>query len=312
MTGGLEIDQKFLDNLEKADKSLEKLIDTTDKLSDTFNRLLTGSLDPLVRKLEGVASSAGDISKVKVGDLGLNSLGDVATETVDKINEIATVSDKIVVNGQTYSNSALSKNTSDLQEANKKFEELRKQMNAELAEGKAYGDTSALRENLEYMMEYITLLEKERAEIIKKGTAAFEAPNEESKALKKRYETVKMYAEMFDEIENKEIKAEAKRRVEAEKTKQKEIAAEEKRHRIAMENAQKEHDEKQKLYQTAFGTTTGQSLATFQSSIAADVTKANNLRNAIKALDKSEGNYKEKKRMLNEELAIYNNRIRQD
>ena len=94
----LDISDKLIDRLEKADESLGKLIEKTDDLTSSFNKLTSDSLSNFAAVIDGIVDKIGTLQRAQVGDLGLNSTEEKAESAIDAINELFTVAES---NGDT-------------------------------------------------------------------------------------------------------------------------------------------------------------------------------------------------------------------
>ena len=89
----LDIDTKFLDRLEKAEESLEELVKTTNKLSNSFGSLIDGNLSKFANVIDGISDKISGLSNINIGDLGIKTLeektANSASKIVDSITEIS-------------------------------------------------------------------------------------------------------------------------------------------------------------------------------------------------------------------------------
>ena len=239
MAQELEISSEFLNTLEKADKKLKKLNETTDQLESTFSSLVNGGLTAFSQKLGEITNAIGNISKAKIGDLGIEKVTNDATKAADAVNTVVEAVDKIVVGDKTYSNSALSKVNEEIEVSYKKLQELQSKLNFyATGEGqKAIGfvDTTKMQSEANDLMAYIELLEEERKHIIENSKVRIEADKTQqeldakwaqmqqrrdaeiaqiNKNAKQKSQTAaenydeqyRAWAKMFDEIERREAK----------------------------------------------------------------------------------------------------------
>ena len=93
----LDIDTKFLDRLEKAEKALEELVVSTNNVTNSFEKLATGGLSQFSTAIDKIVNKIDSLSSTKIGDFGVTDTAnkvvsavdniDKAYETVRKINE---------------------------------------------------------------------------------------------------------------------------------------------------------------------------------------------------------------------------------
>lgn len=93
----LDIDTKFIDRLEKAEKALEELVVSTNNVTNSFEKLATGGLSQFSTAIDKIVNKIDSLSSAKIGDFGVTDTAnkvvsavddiDKAYETVRKINE---------------------------------------------------------------------------------------------------------------------------------------------------------------------------------------------------------------------------------
>ncbi len=85
----LDIDAKFIERLGKADEALDKFVNSTDKLSQQFDKLASGGLSRFASAIDSIVQSIGQVSRVDIGDMGISNVSNIATVAVDNINDIS-------------------------------------------------------------------------------------------------------------------------------------------------------------------------------------------------------------------------------
>lgn len=165
----LDIDTKFIERLEKADKALDKMVKSVDNVTDSLNGLASGPLSNFASLIDSITGSVGNLSKTKVGDLGLTETQDAASEAIDRINIISTEIDKITVNGKTYSNGSLVKLKEDTEEALRELEKVQEKLKffheGEGAKAIGFIDLTELESQADALIAKINQLQKKRLEL---------------------------------------------------------------------------------------------------------------------------------------------------
>lgn len=93
----VDFDNKFIERLKEADKALEGLVKTTNNLNSKFEELLDGSLGRFSATIDSISNSVSGLSKVKVGDLGMNELEKTTANSTAKIvDSVSEVSEAVV------------------------------------------------------------------------------------------------------------------------------------------------------------------------------------------------------------------------
>ena len=137
----LDIDTKFIERLEKADKALDEMVQSVDNVSNSLNKLASGGLTKFAALIDRITGSVTDLSETKVGDLGFTEASNIASKTVDNVNNAVKSINKIVENrvSETITDTpmlidtkALEKEVSALDAAIKKMEEKRAAHKAKL------------------------------------------------------------------------------------------------------------------------------------------------------------------------------------
>lgn len=212
MAQELEISSEFLNTLEKADKKLKKLNETTDQLESTFSSLVNGGLAAFSQKLGEITNAIGNISKAKIGDLGIEKVTNDATKAADAVNTVVEAVDKIVVGDKTYSNSALNKINEEIQKTANELNELQKSFNfLTTGEGQSslgltsgtplkkeandlmgyIGILDSLEEDIKNKKTYLELLEEERRQIISNSQERIKADQVQSEIEKQKKASAK-------------------------------------------------------------------------------------------------------------------------
>jgi flagellar biosynthesis regulator FlbT len=88
----LKIDDKLLQNLEKADELVQDIgkhsEQTRDMFNNAFQSMATGSLDGFISKLMSARQAIQDIGDAKVSDKGLGSISTQAVQGADSVNNL--------------------------------------------------------------------------------------------------------------------------------------------------------------------------------------------------------------------------------
>lgn len=238
----LNIDDKFLRNLEQADRKIASIAQTSE---DTSNRVIKAFQDvnniafkPLIENLNGIRKALNE----KATPIVFKEINTQASQSIDKVNSFITLMNKInnVDAGKTK-NSAITKVNDEIEEAKKRLYELQSLLNFYAkGEGKkaiGFVDTSAMQTEARLLMNRIDTLEREkehlqanarlRMEIAKRQEErdnrwqsmqnekdkrereSVELANRNAKQSSKAYiesyeERYRMYRKMFDEIQKKE------------------------------------------------------------------------------------------------------------
>lgn len=167
----LDIDTKFIQRLEQADKSLAKMVESVDKVSSRLNHLADGPLTKFASMIGSITGSVEKLSSTKVGDLGLTETSNIASTTIDKVNKIVESFDKIVVGDKSYNNGALVRINEQIDETRTKLASVQEQLKF-YTEGegqKAVGfiDLDGLQEKARDLISQLNKLRHERDAIIK-------------------------------------------------------------------------------------------------------------------------------------------------
>lgn len=232
-TGGeLIIDEKFVQNLQKADAALKKIGHTAEATATGLNKLL---------------SSLTNVNNALFKETSKNPLKNVSngiSEATDKANRFMSLMSKINNDGaDSRRNSAVTKINEELEDSKKRLQEVQRMLNFYAkGEGKkaiGFVDTSSYQNEAKQLMNKIDLLEREKAslqanarlrlELSKRQEARdnawyamennkrksiqesakkeSDAAKQSSDAYKKAYEQrLRMYEKMFDAIDKKERK----------------------------------------------------------------------------------------------------------
>lgn len=83
----LDIDTKFLDRLEKAEKALEKLVDSTNEVTNSFEKLTTGGLSQFSTAIDKIVNKIDSLSSAKIGDFGVTDTANKVVSAVDNIDK---------------------------------------------------------------------------------------------------------------------------------------------------------------------------------------------------------------------------------
>lgn len=83
----LDIDTKFLDRLEKAEKALEKLVDATNEVTNSFEKLTTGGLSQFSTAIDKIVNKIDSLSSTKIGDFGVTDTANKVASAVDNIDK---------------------------------------------------------------------------------------------------------------------------------------------------------------------------------------------------------------------------------
>ena len=166
----LNIDDSLLKNLEKADKLVNQIADSSQKMSKTviesFKDANNNALKPFIENLNNIRKTLDS----KATPMVFKEVGTQANQVVDKINKIATTLDKVFVGGKTYKFGALEKINYEIDEAVKKLSILQGKLNfyakGEGQKAIGFADTTSMQKEAELLMQKIKLLEDERKSII--------------------------------------------------------------------------------------------------------------------------------------------------
>lgn len=83
----LDIDTKFLDRLEQAEKALEKLVDATNDVTNSFEKLTTGGLSQFSAAIDKIVNKIDSLSSAKIGDFGVTDTANKVVSAVDNIDK---------------------------------------------------------------------------------------------------------------------------------------------------------------------------------------------------------------------------------
>ena len=208
----LNVDAKFLQDLEKADKKMSDLVDKSNSLSksvvEAFNKISTQGVDPFLEKLRQQKTALEAIANVDIGknpSKGISSLVKSASQAIDQINKI------IVALQGAYT-------AMDVNRASKKVDyEIKKETDSYLKE---------LEKQIKARQEYLSRQEKveqERVKITQDATKQVESEiKKETDAYLKNLE-IKIKAAQEQQLRNEQIRSQresiakqAKANVEAE------------------------------------------------------------------------------------------------
>lgn len=166
----LNIDDSLLKNLEKADKLVNQIADSSQKMSKTviesFKNVNNNALKPFIENLNAIRKSLDAKAKPVV----FKEINTQASQAVDKINSFISLMNKINNTGSNKTrNSAVTKINQELDDAKKRLVELQNLLNF-YAKGegrKAIGfvDTTNIQQEARALMNRIDLLEREKASI---------------------------------------------------------------------------------------------------------------------------------------------------
>ena len=166
----LNIDDNFLKQLEKADTLINKIAESSQRMSKTviesFKNVNNNALKPFIENLNGIRKALSS----KATPVVFKEMGTQASQVVDKINKIATTLDKVFVGGKAYKFGALEKINYEIDEAVKKLSILQGKLNfyakGEGQKAIGFADTTSMQKEAELLMQKIKLLEDERKSII--------------------------------------------------------------------------------------------------------------------------------------------------
>ena len=91
----LDLDSKFLERLDKADKALQKLIGNTDRLNSVLTSLSSGGLNKFSSSIDVLVKHINKLSVSNIGDMGLSKMNNEATKAVDAVNKMVSATNKI-------------------------------------------------------------------------------------------------------------------------------------------------------------------------------------------------------------------------
>lgn len=166
----LNVDTNFLNNLDKADKKMKDIIETSQKMSkvviESFKEANSNGLKTFIENLNGVNKALGSKSKPIV----FKDISTQVTQAADKVNSFITLMNKINnVDANRTRNSAVTKINEELEIAKKRLGELQNLLNFYTkGEGqKAIGfvDTTASQKEARALMNQIDLLERQKASL---------------------------------------------------------------------------------------------------------------------------------------------------
>ena len=201
MAQELEISSEFLNTLEKADKKLKKLNETTDQLESTFSSLVNGGLTAFSQKLGEITNAIGNISKAKIGDLGIEKVANDATKAADAVNTVVEAVDKLASDRGKFSGK--------VKNARKQNESAKKSIADYIADNNAFE---------KYQRDRVKLLDqlaqKQDAEEQAQSRRAKQKSQEAAQSYEAQY---RAWEKMFDEIEQKEAEKKAKDKAEKDK-----------------------------------------------------------------------------------------------
>jgi hypothetical protein len=192
----LNVDAKFLQDLEKADKKMSDLVDKSNSLSksvvESFNKISTQGVDPFLEKLKQQKNALEAIASVdvsKASSKGLKDLVKSASNAVDQINKI--------INALQGSGTSM-----DVKNATKKVEsEIKKETDVYLKE---------LDKQIKARQEYLSRqeqVEQERVKITQNATKKVESEiKKETDAYLKSLE-IKIKAAQEQQLRNEQIRS---------------------------------------------------------------------------------------------------------
>ena len=159
----LNIDDNFLKQLEKADTLINKIAESSQRMSKTviesFKNVNNNALKPFIENLNGIRKALDS----KATPVVFKEMGTQASQVVDKINKIATTLDKVFVGGKVYKFGALEKINYEIDEAVKKLSILQGKLNfyakGEGQKAIGFSDTTSMQKEAELLMQKIKLLE---------------------------------------------------------------------------------------------------------------------------------------------------------
>lgn len=82
-----DIDTKFIDRLEKAEKALEDLVVSTNKVTESFEKLATGGLSQFSTAIDKIVNKIDSLSSTKIGDFGVTDTANKVVSAVDDIDK---------------------------------------------------------------------------------------------------------------------------------------------------------------------------------------------------------------------------------
>lgn len=171
---GFSMPDDFLQRLNKADKALQKIAESSDKTATAVTKLANDGFGTLANKLDSLIGILNKANNTKIGDLGLKKVATEATNSADAVARFNEIMGKIN-NVKGIKNSAVAKITEEIEVAKKRLEELQGKLNF-YAKGegqKALGflDTgtksnlNAYQEEANQLMRNIALLERQKASL---------------------------------------------------------------------------------------------------------------------------------------------------
>ena len=90
-----DLDSKFLEILDKADKALQKLIGNIDRLNSVLTSLSSGGLNKFSSSIDVLVKHINKLSVSNIGDMGLSKMNNEATKAVDAVNKMVSATNKI-------------------------------------------------------------------------------------------------------------------------------------------------------------------------------------------------------------------------
>lgn len=163
----LNIDDKFLRTLEKADTQMAKLAqtseDTSKRMMQAISDVNNNALKPFIENLNSIRKSL----NAKSQPIFFKEINTQASQSIDKINSFISLMDKINnVNANSTRNSAITKINEELEGAKKRLSELQSLLNFYTkGDGKkaiGFVDTSAQQAEARSLMNRIDALTRER------------------------------------------------------------------------------------------------------------------------------------------------------
>lgn len=171
---GFSMPDDFFKRLDKADKALQKIAESSDKTDTSVRKLANEGFGVLVNKLDSLISILNKANNTKIGDLGLKKVATEATNSAAAVARFNELMGKIN-NVKGVRNSAVAKITEEIEIALKRLEELQSKLNFYgKGEGqKALGfldagtktNLDAYQKEANQLMRIISLLERQKASL---------------------------------------------------------------------------------------------------------------------------------------------------
>ena len=183
----------MISDLSSLDKKLKDLAnkseETSLRITNAFKRISTDGVEPLINQVRNLSESIAKVGSKSNGNTTMGRVSKDAAKAVDDVNKVAFAIDKIIVHGEAFSNSALSKINSRLTYLNGQLSRIKAEENKIMeSRGSNPSKTSlaSLGNSYKTISSEMELLRKERSEIIETSRVKIQQSQEERKIQQER------------------------------------------------------------------------------------------------------------------------------